>query len=72
MNEDKPIVIDASVIAKWFVDEKGSSETLKIRRRYVAGEFKIVVPSLMIFEVLNALYYKKLFTTEELKNASRA
>jgi len=26
----------------------------------------------MIFEVLNALYYKKLFTTEELKNASRA
>jgi len=39
MNEDKPIVIDASVIAKWFVDEKGSSEALEIRRRYVAGEF---------------------------------
>ncbi len=30
------------------------------------------MPFLKIFEVLNALYYKKLFTTEELKNASRA
>lgn len=31
------------------------------------GEIEIIAPELIIFEVLNALYYKKLFTLIELK-----
>ncbi|MEM2082365.1 MAG: type II toxin-antitoxin system VapC family toxin [Candidatus Bathyarchaeia archaeon] len=52
------IVVDASVLVKWFVDEEGSREALAIRRRYVEGEVEIVARELIIFETLNALRYK--------------
>lgn len=66
------IVVDASVLVKWFVDEEGSREALAIRRRYVEGEVEIVAPELIIFETLNALRYKGLFTEAELKRIAEA
>lgn len=58
------------MLVKWFVDEKGSRESLELRRRYIEGKIKVLVPSLMVFEFLNALRYKNLFTVEEVKKAS--
>jgi len=66
------VVIDASVIVKWFVEEEGSDKSLKLRDRYIEGEIRIIAPELMIFETLNALYYKRLFSEEELKQISEA
>lgn len=57
---------------KWFVDEEGSEEALKIRRRYVEGEAVIVAPELIVFEALNALRFKGLFTAQEVKRISEA
>ena len=54
------------------MDEEGSEEALKIRRRYVEGEAEIVAPELIMFEALNALRYKGLFTAQEVKRISEA
>ena len=66
------VVVDASIIVKWFVEEEGSDKSLKLRDRYIEGEIRIIAPELMIFETLNALYYKRLFSEEELKQISEA
>ena len=60
-------MVDASVLVKWFVDEEGSEEALKIRKKYVEGEAEILAPELILFEALNALRYKGLFTDQEVK-----
>ena len=52
------IVVDASVIVKWFVDEEGSSDALKLREDHIANTTTIVVPDLVFLEVLNAVRYK--------------
>ena len=64
------IVADASVVVKWFIQEKHSDNALKLRDMHVNGEILIAAPELLPFEVLNALKYSQLFTLEELKMAA--
>lgn len=52
-------VIDASVIAKWFLYETGSNNALKIKDEHINGKINIVVPEFAFIEILNALRYKK-------------
>lgn len=66
------IVVDASIVVKWFVLEEDSEKAIEIRDKYVTGEIKLIAPEIMIFEVLNALYYKGLFSINELKEISEA
>lgn len=49
------LVLDASVVLKWFASraERGRAEALKLRRQYLAGDVRVVVPSLLFWEVLN-------------------
>ena len=72
MSEEKKVVPDASVLVKWFVKEECSEKALKIRDSYIEGKIKIIAPELIIFEVLNALRYKGLFTEPELEEISEA
>jgi predicted nucleic acid-binding protein len=65
-------VIDASVIVKWFVEEENSSKAMEIRDRYIGGELRLIAPEIIIFEVLNALYYKNLFSEDEMKGIGEA
>ena len=66
------VVVDASIIVKWFVEEEGSNEAIKIRDEYINGDVKLIAPELINFEVLNALHYKGLFSEDELKRISEA
>ncbi|MEM2906089.1 MAG: type II toxin-antitoxin system VapC family toxin, partial [Candidatus Bathyarchaeia archaeon] len=66
------IVVDASVVVKWFVQEEGSEEALVIRRKYIEGEAEIIAPELLLFETLNALRYKGLFTEPEIKRIAES
>jgi len=61
------LVVDASIIVKWFVKEERSNKSLKLRDQYIEGEIRLIAPELMIFDALNTLYYKGLFSEEELK-----
>lgn len=49
------VVLDASVILKWFVatDERGRDEARGLRGEYRAGRLIVLVPSLLFMELLN-------------------
>ncbi|OGS45350.1 MAG: hypothetical protein A3K66_05060 [Euryarchaeota archaeon RBG_16_67_27] len=50
-------VVDASVAAKWFLQEPHSEAALSLRDAHVDGNVSLVAPSLVIVEVANALRY---------------
>ena len=49
------IVLDASVVLKWFnpTAEPGAAEALGHRQRYERGAISVTVPSLLFLEILN-------------------
>ncbi|MFH1241112.1 MAG: type II toxin-antitoxin system VapC family toxin [Pseudomonadota bacterium] len=52
----KELVIDASAVLKWYLpDELFEDEALMILHRYVEGEIDLFAPSLLPYEILNAL-----------------
>jgi len=69
--EGGKIVVDASVVVKWFVEEGYSGEALTIRNSFIEGLIDIAVPSILYFEVLNALKYSGAFGEDELKRIAR-
>jgi predicted nucleic acid-binding protein len=68
----KIVVLDASVIIKWFVEEEYTKEALTIRKDYVDGKVDIACPSLLPYEILNALRYNPELGEEHLNNAAVA
>ncbi|MCX8183754.1 MAG: type II toxin-antitoxin system VapC family toxin [Crenarchaeota archaeon] len=66
------VVSDASVVVKWFIQEKESEKALKLRDMHVSGQLEIAAPQLLFFEVLNALKSSNLFSEEELKTAANS
>lgn len=56
------MVLDASVILKWFLEENGSNKALKIKESHVAGTSTITTPDIVIYEVGNALRYEPEFS----------
>ena len=65
------LVLDASVIFKLFVTEKDSEKANKLFERFIKGEEEISEPSLIKYEVLNALKYRKV-SPEKIKSAAIA
>ena len=64
------IVVDANIVVKWFITEEFSNLALMIRDRFVEGQIEILAPTLLNYEVLNALRYSKLFPQEDLVDAA--
>jgi len=59
------MVLDASVILKWFMEERESDKANILREGHVAGKFTITVPDILIYEVGNALRYEPEFSFKE-------
>lgn len=53
------VVVDASVVVKWFVAEEDREWALRIRDDYIDGKLTLSAPSLMPFEVMNAVRYAR-------------
>ncbi|MHA1713186.1 MAG: type II toxin-antitoxin system VapC family toxin [Candidatus Ranarchaeia archaeon] len=68
----RKIIVDASVIVKWFIAEKYSKEALELRKQFVDGQIELFAPDLLPYEVLNALKYSQLFQPKELEAAITA
>ena len=66
------IVIDASVVVKWFIEENDSDKARFLRDKFIDGKIELIVPSLLYFEVLNALKYSQLFDLSELNDAGES
>lgn len=52
------MLLDASVILKWFLDEPDSDKAKIIKDNHVNGKFTIVIPDIAIYEIANALRYE--------------
>jgi len=65
------VVVDASVIVKWFVEEEYSREARLMRDAYVNGILDLATVSLLPYEVLNALKYSGAFGEDELKDVTQ-
>jgi len=63
------VVVDASVVAKWFVPEEHHRQAREVRDEYVAGTHDLTAPALMPFEVANALKYSGQYDGDRLTDA---
>ena len=63
------LVIDSSVVIKWFSQEEDTNKALKIRSNFLRGEIILVVPDIQLYEIANALRYNKLFNEKDVKGA---
>jgi len=69
----KTVVVDASVALRWFLpDEEHGDKALALLESYVRGEIRMVVPSLLGFEVLNGLLIASRRGRLEIATALRA
>ena len=62
-------VLDASVLIKWFSDEKFTDIALKLRDDFFQGNTELVVPDLLLYEVSNALRYNPSFDENDVVEA---
>lgn len=62
------VVLDASVIIKWFKDEDEEyvDSALLAQEKKMLGVLEIIVPDLLFLEVLNAFLTKPGFTIEDI------
>ena len=65
-------IVDASVVVKWFVQEKYTKDALRLRDDYRRGRVDVWSVQLMPYEVLNALRYNPEFGQGELDKAAKA
>ena len=66
------IVLDASVVAKWFIEEADMEKAIEIRDKFVRGEIEILVPSLLIYEIGNVFLKHPAKNSRDVENDFRA
>ncbi|MHC1629160.1 MAG: type II toxin-antitoxin system VapC family toxin [Candidatus Nezhaarchaeales archaeon] len=74
MERLKKIVVDASVAVKWFAPEPHYERALALREAFLIDQIEMAAPSLIIYEVANALRFHRIyrFSSEEISNAIRS
>lgn len=72
MAKKDQLVVDSSVVAKWFLTETGSERAIQLRDRFATGKLKLAVPSLLFYEVMNALRHSGSFEKPDLVLAARS
>lgn len=65
----KMVVLDASVVVKWFQKEEGSELALEFENRHITGEEVIFAPDLLFYEIANVFCFKKSIDTEIAESA---
>ena len=72
MAEKDEFVIDSSVVTKWFVSEHDSDQAIRIRDDFATGKIKLAAPTLLFYEVMNALRFTGAFKEDDLVLASES
>lgn len=65
----KKVILDTSVIVKWFSLENLSEIALKLRDKIYMEEVYAVIPDLVLYELTNSLKNKKELNSEIVKEA---
>lgn len=61
------IVLDTSVILKWYLEEEDSDKALYYRTEYLNNHIDITVPDLILYEVSIALKYNRDYIINDIK-----
>ena len=61
------VIVDASVVAKWFIPEEDSDKAVKLRNRHIDGSLTLMAPDLIVYEVVNALTYHPEISDEAIR-----
>lgn len=72
MEKKDEFVVDASVVTKWFLVEPDSEAAIRLRDDFATGRIKLTVPTLLFYEVVNALRFSGEFEEAELGLAARS
>ncbi|MHB1709725.1 MAG: type II toxin-antitoxin system VapC family toxin [Thermoplasmataceae archaeon] len=72
MERPENIVLDASVVVKWFVDEEYTDSSLQLLEDYLNGKVTLYSVQLMPYEVINALRYNSIIGRSDLVQIGRA
>jgi predicted nucleic acid-binding protein len=65
----REIVLDSSVVVKWFSTESKSVEALKILDSHIQGTVELTISEILICEIGNALRYKPDYDIQKWKTA---
>jgi predicted nucleic acid-binding protein len=63
------IVLDASVVIKWFSEEEYTEKALELRERIRYGEEQVIEPDLLLYELANALKHITHFEVQDVCDA---
>lgn len=69
MERRREVVLDSSVVVKWFSSETKTDEALRLRDSYIQDSLKLTISEILIAEVANALRYKPDYDNEKLRRA---
>jgi predicted nucleic acid-binding protein len=65
------IVLDASVILKWFIREEDTPKAIQFLEAHISSDEQIAVPELLYYEVSNALANKTALSEGDITAALR-
>jgi len=65
-------VVDASIVTKWYLVETNSDQAIKLRDEFATGRLRLTVPSLLFYEVTNALRFSGVFSEIDLTLAAKS
>jgi predicted nucleic acid-binding protein len=65
----REIVLDSSVVVKWFSTETKSVEALKLLDSHIQGTVELTISEILICEIGNALRYKPDYDIQKWKTA---
>ena len=66
------VVVDASVVVKWYIPERDHEPARDLRDDYLDGTHDLVAPALLPFETINALRYSDHYDGDRLREASES
>lgn len=72
MAKERTLVADSSVVTKWFLLEEGSERAVALRDEFATGGVMLAVPTLLYYEVVNALRFSGGFSVEDLALAAKS
>jgi predicted nucleic acid-binding protein len=65
-------VVDSSIVTKWFLVETNSDQAIKVRNEFATGRLRLTVPTLLFYEVTNALRFSGVFKETDLTLAAKS
>jgi predicted nucleic acid-binding protein len=66
---EQGLILDSSVVIKWFSIEEDTDKALLLRENYINGKCVLADPDLLLYEIANALRYNKAVTKEDVTAA---